>query len=127
VGVDLVAARIRASYYWSQQLFHFLMQPVFAALRRGRRRCTSRPRWSLHHLSEVGLYAGLFVASPMIFWQNLMFVAPGLYGASGAKIVPFVVAATLFSWAARCSATGHSPAGFQLPDSRAPVRTFTRC
>ncbi|TMA23115.1 MAG: twin-arginine translocase subunit TatC [Deltaproteobacteria bacterium] len=86
-----------ASYYWSQQLFHFLMRPVFAALPEGEK--------ALHFSSsiepfmiylKVGLYAGLFVASPMIFWQIWLFVAPGLYRRERRKIVPFVAAATLF-------------------------------
>ena len=85
------------SYYWSQQIFHFLMQPVFAALPEGEK--------ALHFASsvepfliylKVGLYAGLFVASPFIFWQIWLFVAPGLYRRERRKIVPFVVAATLF-------------------------------
>jgi len=86
-----------ASYYWAQQIFHFLMLPVFAALPEGEK--------ALHFASsiepfliylKVGLYAGLFVASPFIFWQIWMFVAPGLYRRERRKIVPFVVAATFF-------------------------------
>ena len=86
-----------ASYYWSQQIFHFMMQPVFAALPEGER--------ALHFASsvepfiiylKVGLYAGLFVASPLIFWQLWMFVAPGLYRRERKKITPFVFAATVF-------------------------------
>ena len=86
-----------ASYYWSQQIFHFLMKPVFAALPEGEK--------NLHFASsiepfliylKVGLYSGLFVASPMIFWQIWMFVAPGLYRRERRKIVPFVAAASIF-------------------------------
>jgi sec-independent protein translocase protein TatC len=86
-----------ASYYWAQQIFHFLMLPVFAALPEGEK--------ALHFASsiepfliylKVGLYAGLFVASPFIFWQIWLFVAPGLYRRERRKIVPFVVAATIF-------------------------------
>jgi len=86
-----------ASYYWSQQIFHFMMQPVFAALPEGER--------ALHFSSsvepfiiylKVGLYSGLFVSSPFIFWQMWMFVAPGLYRRERRKIAPFVVAATVF-------------------------------
>ena len=56
-----------ASYYFSQQIFHFMMQPVFEALPEGER--------ALHFASsvepfiiylKVGLYSGLFVASPFI-------------------------------------------------------------
>src|SRR3954470_10197044 len=86
-----------ASYYWSQQIFHFMMLPIFAALPEGEK--------SLHFSSsvepfliylKVGLYSGLFVASPMIFWQIWLFVAPGLYRRERRKILPFVTAATVF-------------------------------
>jgi sec-independent protein translocase protein TatC len=45
---------------------------------------------------KVGLYAGLFVASPAILWQIWSFVAPGLYRKEKRKILPFVAAATVF-------------------------------
>jgi sec-independent protein translocase protein TatC len=86
-----------ASYFWAQQIFHFMMQPVFAALPEGER--------SLHFASsvepffvylKVALYTGLFVASPFIFWQIWMFVAPGLYRRERRKIAPFVLTATMF-------------------------------
>jgi sec-independent protein translocase protein TatC len=86
-----------ACYYWSQQLFHFMMKPVFAALPEGEK--------ALHFSSsiepfmiylKVGLYAGLFAASPLIFWQIWLFVAPGLYRRERRKIAPFVSAATTF-------------------------------
>ena len=86
-----------ACYYWSQQLFHMLMRPVLAALPEGEK--------ALHYASgvepfliylKVGLYAGLFVGSPAILWQIWAFVAPGLYRKEKRKILPFVIAATLF-------------------------------
>jgi sec-independent protein translocase protein TatC len=94
-----------ASYHWSMEIFHFLMQPVFKALPEGEK--------ALHFSSstepffiylKVGLYAGLFVASPMILWQIWAFIAPGLYRKERRAILPFVLAATLFfvSGAAFC-------------------------
>jgi len=86
-----------ASYYWSQQIFHFMMKPVLAALPEGEQ--------ALHFSSgleplliylKVALYAGLFLASPFIFWQLWMFVAPGLYRRERRKVAPFVLAATFF-------------------------------
>jgi sec-independent protein translocase protein TatC len=86
-----------ASYYWSQQIFHFLMLPIYAALPEGEKALhfSSSVEPFLIYL-KVGLYSGIFVASPMIFWQIWLFVAPGLYRRERKKIVPFVLAATLF-------------------------------
>jgi len=95
-----------ASYYWSTQIFHFLMVPVLASLPEGEK--------ALHYSSgvepfliylKVGMYAGLFVASPFIFWQVWMFVAPGLYRKERKAILPFVAAPRSSSSAARPSAT----------------------
>ena len=86
-----------ATYYWSQQIFHFMMLPVFAALPEGEKALhfSSSVEPFLIYL-KVGLYAGLFVASPFIFWQIWMFVAPGLYRRERKRVAPFVIAATLF-------------------------------
>lgn len=86
-----------AAYYWSQPIFHYMMMPVFNALPAGEK--------ALHFSSsiepfmiylKVGLYAGLFVAFPMIFWQVWLFIAPGLYRRERRKVLPFVLAATVF-------------------------------
>ncbi len=93
------------AYHWSVPIFHFLMQPVLAALPEGEK--------ALHFSSsvepffiylKVALYAGLFIAAPAILWQVWAFIAPGLYRKERRAIVPFVAAATLFfmSGAAFC-------------------------
>jgi len=86
-----------ACYYWSQQIFHFLILPVFRALPEGEK--------ALHFSSgvepfliylKVALYAGVFVTAPAMFWQIWAFIAPGLYRKEKGKILPFVICATLF-------------------------------
>jgi sec-independent protein translocase protein TatC len=86
-----------ACYYWAQPLFHFMMQPVFAALPEGEKQLhfSSSIEPFMIYL-KVGLYAGLFAASPFIFWQLWLFVAPGLYRKERKTIAPFVIAATVF-------------------------------
>jgi sec-independent protein translocase protein TatC len=41
------------------------------------------------------LIAGLLLASPFIFWQLWMFIAPGLYKKEKALAVPFIIASTI--------------------------------
>jgi sec-independent protein translocase protein TatC len=86
-----------ACYYWSQQIFHFMMKPVLAALPEGEK--------ALHFSSsiepfmiylKVGLYAGIFAASPFIFYQLWLFIAPGLYRKERKAVAPFVISATAF-------------------------------
>jgi Twin arginine targeting (Tat) protein translocase TatC len=40
---------------------------------------------------EVGLVAGLFAASPFVFYQVWLFIAPGLYRKERRYILPFLV------------------------------------
>ena len=86
-----------ACYYWSAQIFHFMMRPVLAALPEGMKALhfSSSVEPFLIYL-KVGLYAGMFAASPMIFYQLWLFIAPGLYRKERRAVIPFVVAATLF-------------------------------
>ena len=86
-----------ACYYWSQQIFHFMMKPVLNALPEGEK--------ALHFSSsiepfmiylKVWLYAGIFAASPFIFYQIWLFVAPGLYRKERKAVAPFVISATVF-------------------------------
>lgn len=45
---------------------------------------------------KVALIAGLFLASPVVFYEIWEFVAPGLYETERRMALPFVVSATLF-------------------------------
>ncbi|MGH7786807.1 MAG: twin-arginine translocase subunit TatC [Candidatus Binatia bacterium] len=45
---------------------------------------------------KVSFIAAIFIASPMLFYQGWMFVAPGLYDQEKRYARPFVVFATLF-------------------------------
>ncbi|MGB6554101.1 MAG: twin-arginine translocase subunit TatC [Candidatus Binataceae bacterium] len=45
---------------------------------------------------KVALIAGLFIASPAVFYQIWKFIAPGLYQNERRMAMPFIVSATLF-------------------------------
>lgn len=64
---------------------------------------------------RVALYAALFVASPAIFWQIWMFVAPGLYKRERKMTLSFVFFATiLFSLGAFFAYKVALPMGFRF-------------
>ncbi len=45
---------------------------------------------------KVALIAGLFIASPAVFYQIWKFIAPGLYENERRMAIPFIVSATVF-------------------------------
>ena len=45
---------------------------------------------------KVALIAGLFIASPAVFYEIWKFIAPGLYETERKLALPFIVSATLF-------------------------------
>ncbi len=45
---------------------------------------------------KVALIAGLFVASPAVFYEVWRFIAPGLYATERRTALPFVISATIF-------------------------------
>lgn len=91
-----VLAGFALCYHWSEKIFAFMMQPVLASLPDGQK--------SLHFSSsvepfmmylKVGLYAGLFAASPGLLYELWSFIAPGLYRREKKAIAPFVAASVL--------------------------------
>lgn len=84
-------------YAFAEQIFHWLMAPVFAALPQDNRQLifTSAIEPFFVYL-KVGAYAGLFASAPLVLWQGWKFVAPGLYRSERRLAVPFVTLGTLF-------------------------------
>jgi sec-independent protein translocase protein TatC len=80
----------------ARPIFGLLMRPVLAALPPGQQSLiyTSGIE-ELNVLMKVGLYAGIFLSTPVILWQLWGFVAPGLYPAERRYAAPFVLIGSL--------------------------------
>ena len=83
------------SLVFARPIFGFLMQPVLDALPPDARSLiyTSGIE-EINVLMKVGLYVGVFLATPVLLWQIWGFVAPGLYEAERRMAAPFVVSGT---------------------------------
>jgi len=81
---------------FARPIFGFLMRPVLDALPPGQRSLiyTSGIE-ELNVLMKVGLYAGIFLSTPVILWQLWGFVSPGLYPAERRYAAPFVLLGSL--------------------------------
>lgn len=84
-----------ACLYWAKDIFAFLMKPLTKVLPEGSRLIyTGLPEGFFTYM-KVAFVAGVGVASPYIFYQIWMFVAPGLYKTERRLLVPIGVATGL--------------------------------
>lgn len=92
-----IALGAAVACYFSPELFHWLMAPVLGALPESARKLhpTSVMEKFTVYL-KVGLYGGIFLASPAILFQVWRFVAPGLYQKERRYVIPFVATGTVF-------------------------------
>ena len=84
------------SLAFSRTIFGLLMKPVLDALPPDARSLiyTSGVE-EINVLMKVGLYAGVFFATPVVLWQVWGFVAPGLFPHERKYAAPFVILGTL--------------------------------
>jgi len=81
---------------WSHadRIFGLMQQPIIQALRRhglGGGLVYLNPTEPFNLYLEVGFVAGLFAASPFVFYQLWLFIAPALYRNEKRYVLPFVI------------------------------------
>ncbi|HVE86107.1 MAG TPA: twin-arginine translocase subunit TatC [Myxococcales bacterium] len=76
---------------FARPIFGILMRPVLAALpEESRSLIYTSGIEEISVLMKVGLYAGIFLTTPVILWQLWGFVSPGLYSSERRFAAPFV-------------------------------------
>lgn len=84
------------SFIFINRIVAFVMRPLAHMLPKGNMLiATSGPDYFMLVL-EIGLIAGLFIASPLVLWQVWKFVSPGLYSHEKKFAIPFVLMSTIF-------------------------------
>ncbi len=84
-----------ACYAFSERLFLILAAPLTRAMPAGDHLIfTSLPEMFFTYI-KVSFVGGVLLASPMVFYQLWMFVAPGLYRNEKKLLIPFVVISTI--------------------------------
>ncbi len=84
------------AFYWIDDLFAFIFLPMQAMLPAGQTLIYTDPGEAFFLQIKIGLMAGLILASPMVFTQVWLFIAPGLYAHEKKLAIPFVVMSTFF-------------------------------
>jgi len=92
------------SYNFAEQLFAFLTEPLTAISSEKVELIGTGVTEAFFTKLKVSVIAGIFLASPVIFFQLWRFISPGLYESEKRYALPFVFFATIFfvSGAAFC-------------------------
>jgi sec-independent protein translocase protein TatC len=82
--------------FFIPQIFDFIMRPLQQMLPPGGTLVYTEPTEAFVLYIKMALIAGLLLASPMVFLQVWLFVAPGLYAHEKKWAIPFVVMSSFF-------------------------------
>jgi sec-independent protein translocase protein TatC len=88
VGVAIAA-------FFIEDIYAFVMLPLRDMLRPGETMIYTYPTEAFMLYIRIALIAGLFIASPLVFWQVWLFVAPALYARERRYAIPFIVLSSL--------------------------------
>src|SRR5688500_13643156 len=83
------------AFYFINDLFDFIMVPMQAMLPPGQTLIYTDPSEAFFLQIKIGLLAGLILASPVVFSQVWLFIAPGLYSHEKKLAIPFVVMSSM--------------------------------
>jgi sec-independent protein translocase protein TatC len=90
-----VGVAFSVAYAFSNEIFNWLVQPLIKVLPPGDKLVfTALPEAFFIYL-KASLIAGIVLASPVIFYELWMFVAPGLHQKEKKFVLPFVIISTL--------------------------------
>ncbi len=98
-AVIAIALGFVVAYGFADQLFQALTLPLRAASHAQLLLIGTGVGEAFYTKLKVALIAGLFVASPAVFFEIWKFIVPGLYQSERRMAKPFVLAATLFFFA----------------------------
>jgi len=84
------------AYYFSNELFDFLMRPLIENLPEGSSLIFTRPAEGFTTYLKVSFFAAVFMAVPFILYQAWKFIGPALYKEEKQVVVPFILFGSLF-------------------------------
>ena len=91
VGIGFVL-----SYGFKEKLFQILTRPLISVMQTGDKLIfTGLPEAFFTYL-KVAFLSGIILATPVIFYQFWMFVAPGLYDKEKRHLIPIIFLSTFF-------------------------------
>src|SRR6185503_19309005 len=89
-----VAVGFGIAFFWLNDIFFFIFKPMQAMLPPGQKLIAIEPGEQIFLMFKIGLMAGLIIASPLVFSQIWLFIAPGLYAREKKLAIPFILMGT---------------------------------
>ena len=84
------------AFVFITQIFDFIMRPMQRMLPAGQTLVYTEPGEAFMLMIKIALIAGGIIASPLVFTQLWLFIAPGLYSHEKKWAIPFIVMSTFF-------------------------------
>ena len=82
------------AFFWLDDIFYFIFKPMQEMLPKGQQLISIEPGEQIFLMFKIGLMAGLIIASPLVFSQIWLFIAPGLYAREKKLAIPFILMGT---------------------------------
>lgn len=82
--------------FFAKEIYHYLTQPLLQALPENSHFIATHPIEAWLTYLKVGLLAGFFLSSPLIFYQIWRFASPGLIKKEKTYTISFVLLSSLF-------------------------------
>ena len=90
-SLSALVAGTLVAFIFHNEIFDFVMRPMQRMLPKGGTLVYTDPTEAFMLHIQLALIAGLILATPVVFTQLWLFVAPGLYSKEKRMAIPFVV------------------------------------
>src|SRR5258708_18395266 len=93
VSLLAVAVSFGVGWYYAEKIFALMEKPIKTALANNHYAPILNyvnPTGPFNLYLKIGLYAGIFISSPVILYQLWMFISPGLYRRAKRFVLPFL-------------------------------------
>lgn len=84
------------TYFFSREIFDFLMIPITNNLPEGSSLIFTRPAEGFITYLKVSIFASFFISFPFILYQFWNFISPALYKNEKKIVLPFILFGTIF-------------------------------
>jgi sec-independent protein translocase protein TatC len=95
-AIGAVAVGFAIAIFFIERMFEFVLRPMQQLLPPGQTLIYTEPGEAFFLQIKIAVIAGLLIASPLVFTQVWLFVAPGLYSHEKKMAIPFVVMSSIF-------------------------------